>query len=85
MAWRGRVALFALFAVMLIPLGTSTLRGLSHVLICAEDVATPFTLTVEPGEEPTVTSSQTIERDAPPASGVAPTPSPSAGRLCGGL
>lgn len=62
-----RLAYLALAAIFLIPLGMSSLRGLPHVLVCAEETGTPFTV-VSPGDDqpPVVLSSQVIERDADP-------------------
>lgn len=85
-ALKHRAAVFALFGVMLIPVATSTLRGLTHVLTCQQDVATPFALIIQEDEEPTVISSQTIERggeEAPEEE--EPAAAAPAGRLCGGL
>lgn len=70
---RSRLAAAALIGAFLIPVGLSSLRGLTHVLTCAEEIGTPFTLIVpEDGGPTTMLSLQTIERDAP-------------GGLCGGL
>lgn len=81
---RGRLSLAVLLATMLIPVGVSSLRGLTHILTCNETVATPFALVIEPEEEPTVISATTIERGeeevAEPSKAAAVS-----GRLCGGL
>lgn len=70
---RSRLAAAALIGVFLIPVGLSSLRGLTHLLVCAEETDTPFTLVVPPdGEATTMLSLQTIERDDDDA-------------LCGGL
>ena len=45
-ALRAQVALIALLGVLLIPIGTSSLRGLTHILTCQESAATPFTIQV---------------------------------------
>lgn len=45
-----RVALVALLSIFLIPLGTSTLRGLTHVATCEGEVAKPFSVVFEDGE-----------------------------------
>jgi len=84
-ALKHRAAVFALFGVMLIPVGTSTLRGLTHVLTCQQDVATPFALIIEEDEEPTVISSQTIERGEEPVEETPAGEAAPVGRLCGGL
>ena len=59
-----------LFGVFLIPITVSSLRGLTHVLTCDEDVRTPFT--VETGGSDSITSSARFTRGEPVA-------------LCGGL
>jgi hypothetical protein len=51
-ALRARVALFALVASFLIPVFLSSLRGLTHVLTCRQQVATPFRFQIVPGAEP---------------------------------
>lgn len=59
-ALRSRLALFALLGAFLIPIGMSSLRGLTHVLTCKESAATPFTLITLEGEEPQLLSSSRI-------------------------
>lgn len=61
---RSRLALFALFAAFAIPVGMSSLRGLTHLLTCREPAATPFTLSVPPPElgPPQITSSSRFSR-----------------------
>ncbi len=59
-ALRSRLALFALLGAFLIPIGMSSLRGLTHVLTCKESAATPFTLITPEGEEPQLLSSTRI-------------------------
>ena len=55
---RSRIALFAMLGIFLIPIATSSLRGLTHTLTCEEEVATPFTLLIPPkGGEPVLASS----------------------------
>ena len=68
---RSRLALLALLGVFLIPIGMSSLRGLTHVLTCKEEVEQPFTVIVTDGQ-PEVLSSIRIGRQ-------------DTGRLCGGL
>lgn len=58
-----RVALVALVGVLLIPLLASNLRGLTHLLTCSEGVAQPFAITGLADDEPSITSSTTLERD----------------------
>jgi hypothetical protein len=62
-ALRAQVALIALFGVLLIPIGTSSLRGLTHILTCQEAAAAPFTIQVPEDGPPSIQSSSTIERD----------------------
>ena len=69
---RSRLALFALLGAFLIPIGMSSLRGLTHVLSCKEESRRPFTLIVNPTGQPEVLSSLRLERN-------------STGELCGGL
>lgn len=59
---RSRAALAVMLGAFLIPIGMSSLRGLTHVLTCDEEVTTPFTLIVPERGEPTVVSSSVIER-----------------------
>jgi hypothetical protein len=61
-ALRAQVALIALFAVLLIPMGTSSLRGLTHILTCQESAATPFSIEVPADGPPVISSSTVIER-----------------------
>lgn len=69
---RSRLALFALLGAFLIPIGMSSLRGLTHVLSCKEESRTPFTVIINPTGQPEVLSSMRISRE-------------STGELCGGL
>lgn len=57
---RSRLALAALLGVLLIPIGMSSLRGLTHVLTCREHTNVPFAVDI-----PTITSSQRITRNEP--------------------
>lgn len=57
---RSRLALFALLGTFLIPIGMSSLRGLTHVLTCKESAETPFTLITPKGEPPQLLSSSRI-------------------------
>ncbi len=68
---RSRLALLALLGAFLIPIGMSSLRGLTHILTCKEEARQPFTVVVTDGR-PEVLSSVRIGRD-------------DTGRLCGGL
>lgn len=58
-------------AAFLIPVGMSSLRGLTHVLTCSDEVATPFTVIFGDGE-PIVLSSTALVAGEPPG-------------LCGGV
>lgn len=63
-ALRAQVALIGLLAVLLIPIGTSSLRGLTHILTCRDRSATPFSVDVPEDGPPTISSSTVIERDS---------------------
>ena len=69
---RSRAALFALLAIFLIPVGMSSLRGLTQVVTCTEQTAAPFTLQITEGAQPVVVTSARIEPGGPPD-------------ICGGL
>lgn len=69
---RSRIALFAFLGAFLIPIFTSNLRGLTHVLTCQASVATPFSLQIPDRGQPLITTSTRITRRQPR-------------RLCGGL
>jgi hypothetical protein len=77
LALRAQVALVGILAVLLIPIGTSSLRGLTHILTCKEQSNTPFSVEVPASGPPSILSSTVIERPDP--NGV------SKGTLCGGL
>lgn len=68
---RSRLALLALLGAFLIPIGMSSLRGLSHILTCSEPAQQPFTVVITDGQ-PEVLSSIRI--------GAGDT-----GEICGGL
>lgn len=70
-ALRSRVALFALMGAFLIPLGISSMRGLTHVLTCREDARTPFTIIISETGQPLIQSAIKIR--------------PGEKDLCGGL
>lgn len=61
-ALRSRLALFAMLGAFLIPIGMSSLRGLTHVLTCSEPARASFTLVTDPGTRPVVSSSTRLER-----------------------
>jgi hypothetical protein len=73
LALRARLAVAAILAVLLIPVATSSLRGLTHVLTCKAPINTPFTIQAPEDRKPTAQSSLVIERDQPSR------------LLCGGL
>jgi hypothetical protein len=56
------VALFAFVLAFAVPLATSSLRGLTHVLVCEEEAGTPFTLAVPREGPPLLTSSTRVAR-----------------------
>ena len=76
-ALRAQVALIGLLAVLLIPIGTSSLRGLTHILTCRDRSATPFSVDVPERGPPTISSSVVIERE--PSGEIA------SHEICGGL
>jgi hypothetical protein len=49
-----------LLGVFLIPVGVSSLRGLTHILTCDEEVATPFTISIPESGQASITSSATF-------------------------
>lgn len=59
---RSRLALIALLGTFLIPIGMSSLRGLTHILTCKQSAATPFTLNTVEGMEPQLLSSTRITK-----------------------
>lgn len=71
------MALIGLLAVLLIPIGTSSLRGLTHILTCRDQSATPFSIEVPASGPPTISSSTVIERTPPGG--------PASDEVCGGL
>ena len=54
-----------LLGTFLIPIGTSSLRGLTHILTCRDAAEIPFTLVVPDDGKPVIVSSSVIERDRP--------------------
>lgn len=69
---RSRLALVALLAVFLIPIGMSSLRGLTHILTCDEPTASTLSLVAQEGEEPILLGATSFQRGQDPL-------------LCGGL
>lgn len=69
---RARIALAALLGIFLIPLVTSSLNGLTHVLTCSADTPSTFTIDAPDDAPPVILSAITVSRDDDPS-------------LCGGL
>lgn len=67
--------MIAFLGILMIPVATSSLRGLNHVLTCKEAVDTPFSVHVPEEGQPILLSSAQAEYD----------PSGRAGQLCDGL
>jgi hypothetical protein len=81
---RSRLALFGILGVFLIPVVTTNLRGLTHVLTCQGAAETPFTLQIGEDGSSTIASSQVLTRDDVIEDGS--TGAVGGGRsLCGGL
>jgi hypothetical protein len=59
---RSLVALVAMMGAFLIPLFSSSLRGLTHVLTCEEPTPSPFTMIVPESGQPQVLSSTVLVR-----------------------
>lgn len=59
---RAQVALLAFLGVFLIPIVTSSMNGLTHVLTCQQRTRAPFTLDVSSQESPTVSSATSVRR-----------------------
>jgi hypothetical protein len=76
-ALRAQVALIGLLGVLLIPISTSSLRGLTHILTCKEPATAPFSVDVPETGPPTLSSSTVIERE--------PDGSVPSADVCGGL
>lgn len=59
---RSRLAMFAMIGAFLIPIGMSSLRGLTHVLTCQDQQETPFSLEIPSakGAAPLVTTSSRL-------------------------
>jgi hypothetical protein len=62
-ALRARLALIAVLGAFLIPIGMSSLRGLTHILTCEGQAETPFTLIIPPNGEAELLSSTLIQKD----------------------
>jgi hypothetical protein len=59
---RSKIALVALLGAFLIPVATSSLRGLTHILTCSDAEEVPFTLVNPEQGEPSILSSATLTR-----------------------
>lgn len=64
-ALRSRIALIVLLGAFLIPIGMSSLRGLTHVLTCTDQTELPFTLITPEHGDPVIVSSRSITRGQP--------------------
>ena len=69
---RSRLALVTLLGVFLIPIVSSSLRGLTHVITCRRAAEIPFTITIPEDGPADIISAVTLERGEDSA-------------LCGGL
>ena len=58
---RSRIALFLLLGAFLIPVATSSLRGLTHVLTCSA-AEIPFSVDVRGDAAPTIIRARSLER-----------------------
>lgn len=63
---RIRLALAILLGVFLIPIGLSSMRGLTHVVSCREAISKPFEVDFDPAGEPLLTGSSVIEAGQDP-------------------
>jgi hypothetical protein len=63
---RIRLALATLFGVFLIPVLLSSLRGLTHLVSCRQEVAQPFEVVFEGDSDPLLTSSALVEAGSDP-------------------
>jgi hypothetical protein len=60
---RSQLALLGLLGIFLIPLGLSSLDGLTHVITCRKGTTAPFSLEVPERGDPVVTSAATLTPD----------------------
>lgn len=60
-ALKSRLALLLFLGVFLIPIGMSSMRGLTHILTCEEEVRTPFTFGIQDEGEPDIGSAFVLE------------------------
>lgn len=59
---RAQLALLAFLGVFLIPIATSSMNGLTHVLTCQQRTRAPFTLDISSQGIPTVSSATSVRR-----------------------
>lgn len=64
---RRLVASIAFFAIFLIPIATSSLGGLTQLVTCKAQEAVGFTLVIPSHGQPTIITSESLERGAAPA------------------
>jgi hypothetical protein len=63
---RLRLALAALFGILLIPIALSSMRGLTHIVSCSREISKPFTVMFDSEGAPTLTGSSVIEAGTDP-------------------
>lgn len=63
---RLRLALIALFGILLIPILLGSMRGLTHVVSCSAAISKPFEVTFDSAGAPTLTGSSVVEAGADP-------------------
>jgi hypothetical protein len=61
----GRLALWGLVGSLLIPLGTTTLRGMHHLVSCVDEIDQTFAVTAIDAKRAIVTGSTVIMREPP--------------------
>lgn len=76
-ALRTQIALIGLLGVLLIPISTSSLRGLTHILTCQDEIDTPFSVMVLEDGPPVVLSAASVRAVAGE--------DPPTNEICGGL
>ena len=72
-ALRARIAMVTMLGIFLVPVTTSSLRGLNHILACRDEVVATLVVDTRAADDSvTLGSSDSVTREEPPA-------------LCGGL
>ncbi|MGQ0849954.1 MAG: hypothetical protein ACT4OP_12760 [Actinomycetota bacterium] len=66
---KARLALVVLFGVFLIPVGMSSLRGLTHVVSCTGEAVQPFEVDFSDPDSPILTGSAVVEAGDDPVCG----------------